>query len=134
MKTMTKGHIKNKTYVENKDEIMDKFVEKAIDTINKRTVVKSLDFEGSKFTKYSPEYAKSKGSKKVNMIKDNYMLASIEEGETTQTNTLKVKLGDDQTLKGYNHMVGDTLPRRSFFGLSEKEKSKIVSDIAKDYD
>jgi hypothetical protein len=59
----------------------------------------------------------------------NQMLSSIrlidhEDGE------LLIGIDDiSQTAKAYNHIVGDTLPRRNFLGISDVELAEILNEF-----
>ena len=53
--------------------------EKAIDSIVKRTVEKGRDKNNKKFVAYTKAYAKSKGQRRVDLVKTFSMLPSIQE-------------------------------------------------------
>jgi hypothetical protein len=104
------------------------FYELAVDAMAQRTLNGS-DIDGRSFKPYSPEYAKSKGVSvnSVDLVLTGEMLSSFEESQG-QKNVVKIKIQDgDNTLKAYNHNVGDTLPKRLFFGL--KDVGKIVKRV-----
>jgi len=89
------------------------------------------DINDRRFTKYKPEYADQKGVTRdsVNMTLTGDMLESIQ--DETDANVIKVKVGSGvDTLKAYNHNTGDTLPKRTFFGVkSEKQIGNIISQV-----
>jgi predicted transcriptional regulator len=61
------------------------------------------------------------------MVLTGEMLSSFEESQS-QKNIVKVKIQEgENTLKAYNHNVGDTLPKRQFFGL--KDVGQIVKKV-----
>ena len=104
------------------------FYELAVDSMAQRTLNGS-DIDGRSFKPYSPEYAKSKGVSvnSVDMVLTGEMLSSFEESQS-QKNIVKVKIQEgENTLKAYNHNVGDTLPKRQFFGL--KDVGQIVKKV-----
>lgn len=107
------------------------FYELAVDNIVKRTT-SGKDIDGSKFTKYSKEYAKKKGVPRssVDLVLEGDMLRSFEDSDSTG-NIVKISMEEgDQTLKAYNHNVGDTLPARTFFGIKkESEMNRIVRQV-----
>jgi len=50
--------------------------------------------------------------------------------EDVRKNLVKIKIGEGvDTLKAYNHNVGDTLPKRTFFGVKEEAAKKIAQEI-----
>lgn len=89
------------------------------------------DINNRKFKQYSSEYAERKGVTRdsVNMTLTGDMLESIQ--DESDANTIKIKVGDGvDTLKAYNHNTGDTLPKRTFFGIkNEKQIGNIVSQV-----
>jgi hypothetical protein len=104
------------------------FYELAVDAMAQRTL-NGDDINGENFEPYSPKYAKKKGVSvnSVDMVLTGEMLSSFEESQI-QKNIVKVKIQEgDNTLKAYNHNVGDTLPKRQFFGL--KDVSGIVKKV-----
>jgi hypothetical protein len=82
---------------------------------------------------YSDEYAaslpfkangKSKG--KVNMTLNGDMLGLLDMIDETP-NTITIGWVDEkENLKAYNHNVGDTVPKRDFFGLTKGEIKEIT--------
>jgi len=103
------------------------FYELVVDKIVQRTA-SGKDINGSKFTRYSEAYAKKKGVARgaVDLILEGDMLSSFEESQE-QKNVVKIKMAEgDETLKAYNHNVGDTLPKRTFFGLNESENIRSI--------
>jgi hypothetical protein len=107
----------------------EQFIEKAINVINDRTVG-GTSISGKSFKRYSKEYAKEKGSTHVNLLLDGDMLNATD-GEDISRDKVKLFVGGDtvQTLKSFNHNVGDTLPRRTYFGLQTQEAKAIVEEI-----
>ena len=96
------------------------FYELAVDSMAQRTL-NGDDINGSTFTPYSEDYAKKKGVSRnsVDLVLTGEMLSSFEESQV-QKNVVKIKIAEgDNTLKAYNHNVGDTLPKRQFFGLND---------------
>jgi hypothetical protein len=85
------------------------------------------DINGSKFTRYSEDYAEKKGVSRdsVDLILEGDMLQSFE--PEAQKNIVKIKMADGvETLKAYNHNVGDTLPQRTFFGITKDNELKRI--------
>lgn len=105
------------------------FEEEAIETIIKRTQTGN-DRQGKPFKEYSPEYAEQKGSSDVDLTLMGDMLLGVKTRRTA--NGVEIFLESDQVPKGYNHQVGDTLPKREWFGLNEKEAREIVNKIKED--
>lgn len=106
------------------DLVVDKIVERS---------TSGKDINNRKFKKYTAEYADKKGVSRdsVNMVLEGNMLSSFESSQGLQPNVVKVKMEEGvETLKSYNHNVGDTLPKRQFFGIKEgKDLQKIVKDV-----
>jgi len=47
------------------------------------------------------------------------------------TNTVKIGFTDElETKKAFNHNSGDTVPKRQFFGITEKEVNAIKKEFA----
>lgn len=106
------------------------FFELVAERIVERTT-SGKDIDGDKFTKYSEKYAAKKGVSvnSVDLILNGDMLQSI--SPETQKNIVKIKIADGvETLKAYNHNVGDTLPERTFFGIkNEDELRRILGKV-----
>ncbi len=113
-----------------------------IDHIVKRTREENKDLNGKRFTKYSKDYIEStvfsvlKDSTTPNMELTGAMLASIgvlKDGP----NTIQIGYDDqEEILKAYNHNVGDTVPARKFFGITNDDAKKLIekefkSDLAR---
>lgn len=81
---------------------------------------------------YSKEYAKSlefkaagKSRGNVNMTLTGDMLGLMDI-KRQSGNTITIGWNDaDENAKAYNHSVGDTVPRRPFFGVSKSELNEI---------
>lgn len=70
---------------------------------------------------------KSRG--RVNMELTGDMLAAVDV-ISTDGNKIVIGIDDgDQIPKAYNHQVGDTLPKRPFFGFTKAELVKITSSF-----
>lgn len=114
------------------------FAELAIEQINQRTL-DGKTIHGGKFKKYSKEYADFKGVSRdsVDLFLEGDMLDSLEIQEDEEDdNKIKITIGGDkvETKKGYNHHVGDTLPKRPWFGLTTDEVRTITDAIAAEAD
>jgi hypothetical protein len=110
---------------------LEAFAQEAIERIRSRTL-DGEDINGRSFAQYSESYAKQKGVSRnsVDLFLEGDMLESLdyEIDEDKGTVTIKV-LGDLQVKKGYNHHVGDRLPKRSWFGLTPREADEIASTV-----
>jgi len=88
---------------------------------------------------YSKEYVDSiefraAGKKKgqVNMTLTGDMLASMDV-LSTSGNAIKIGITDDaQIPKAFNHLVGDTVPKRPWFGISKAEMAEILNQFKPD--
>jgi hypothetical protein len=73
---------------------------------------------------------KSKG--RVNMTLTGDMLASLDV-LSTSGNKIKVGIADESQIpKAYNHIVGDTVPKRPFFGITQTELKDIAREFKSD--
>ena len=71
--------------------------------------------------------AAGKSTRKVNMTLTGDMLASVDV-MSVGGNTIRFGITDaTQVAKAYNHIVGDTVPARPWFGISKSELEDIVS-------
>lgn len=106
------------------------FAELAVETINSRTLDGDT-IHGGSFKRYSPEYADKKGVSRdsVDLFLEGDMLDSVE--AFPEDKFLNIRIGGDsvETAKGYNHQVGDTLPKRPWFGLTTTEAREIANQI-----
>lgn len=75
---------------------------------------------------------KSKGD--VNMTLTGDMLASIQVQDRGGNKIALYIDGEENTLKAFNHQTGDTVPRRPFFGLVEKDLREVAVDFQSDID
>ena len=88
---------------------------------------------------YSKSYADSlefkaagKSKNKVNMSLTGDMLGLIDITKI-KGNTIEIGWEDaDENKKAFNHSVGDTVPRRPFFGVNKKELNDIKSEFKSD--
>ena len=106
------------------------FATLAIETIVSRTL-DGDDRNNSSFKPYTEQYAARKGVSvnSVDMFLEGDMLQSI---TPDIINNKSIKLyvdGDIEVKKSFNHVTGDTLPKRDFFGISEDEAKNIAAQI-----
>jgi hypothetical protein len=87
---------------------------------------------------YSKGYQKSlqfkaagKKATKVNMELTGDMVASMDL-EIGSDGKFKVVLPEDQVPKAYNHITGDTVPKRPWFGISKGELNDILDGFRPD--
>lgn len=76
--------------------------------------------------------AYGKSPNDINMTLTGDMLADIDVLKSTPKKIVIGFTSDDQIPKAYNHNVGDTLPKRPFFGLNEKEIKEIRQEFLKE--
>jgi len=107
-----------------------------IDKIKSRTE-DGVGYNGKPLKKpYSDTYAKSpefkafgKSKSKVNMTLSGDMLGLL---DIIEDKGNKIRIGWDdgeQNAKAYNHNTGDTVPKRPFFGINNKELYQIIRDV-----
>jgi len=90
------------------------------------------DINGRKFKQYSESYADAKGVSRdsVDLVLKGDMLSSFELS-LERKNLVKIKIEEGkETLKAFNSNVGDTLPKRTFFGFkSKKDLDDVISEV-----
>lgn len=104
-----------------------------IDYIATRTQDKNVDVNGRPLKDYSKKYIESsvfqllKDGKTPDMTLTGSMLSNMDV-LADGPNTVVIGFTDrEEKLKAYNHNVGDTLPKRSFFGVTNKEVKELVT-------
>jgi hypothetical protein len=119
--------------------IREAFGQAVIDLMKERTE-RGVDIKGKPFKAYSPQYVKSldfaaagKSKNKINMTLSGDMLGLLDVVENKKSE-IKIGWGSDETenAKAYNHNEGDTLPKRAFFGVTEKELQKLAETFKDD--
>lgn len=111
-----------------------------VDHIRARTL-DNRSYEGGKLkSPYSKQYQKSlkfkaagKSARDINMTLTGDMLASLDV-EMGKESAVRVIIDSEQVPKAYNHITGDTVPKRNFFGLKDKELTAILEDFSDDLD
>lgn len=108
-----------------------------IDRIIERTEAGKSVNGGKLKAPYSKTYAESDDFKAFNKKKDEVnmkltgnMLGTLDIIDTAGS---KVKIGwNDSTenAKAYNHNVGDTVPKRAFFGITKQDLASVKSEFA----
>lgn len=95
-----------------------------------------MDVKGKPFAKYSPNYIKSapfkafdKSKGEVNLELSGDMLGLMDiVGESR--NSVTIGWGDeDQIPKAFNHITGDTVKKRDFFGLTKEDLDSLKSEF-----
>ncbi len=109
-----------------------------IDRIIQRTE-SNKSVTGGQLKKYSKEYIESddfkafdKSAGDVNMKLTGDMLSTL---DIVDSSGSKIKLGWDdatQNAKAYNHNVGDTVPKRAFFGVTKQDLESVRKEFASD--
>lgn len=121
------------------EQLVLKIGQKIIDYMEER-VDEGLGYNRKKLEpEYSKEYAESlpfkaagKSRNDVNMKLTGDMMASI---DIIEVNGSKITIGIDdpsQAPKAFNHQTGDTVPKRPFFGVTNKELKEYVLSEFKD--
>lgn len=105
-----------------------------IDKLISRTE-QGRSFAGTKFKAYSKAYKESLEFKafgktdNVNLKLTGDMLGLLDIKDESG-NTITLGWDDnEQNAKAYNHITGDTVPVRDFFGFSQSEIKEIVSEF-----
>ena len=108
-------------------EELSEFAELARDEVISRTQ-SGEKRGGGKFQQYSEKYAEFKGSNDVDLTLFGDMLDAVDAG--VNGSSVNIFINDElETKKGYNHHVGDTLPERPWFGLTEKEARDLAGQV-----
>lgn len=122
------------------NDLVQNFGQDLIDRIIERTEGgkaihgRNLKRPYSKSYRDSDEYKDFGKTGKVNMTLTGSMLDDIDiiddEGDT-----IKIGFNEDlQNKKAFNHNVGDTVPKRPFFGINKKELKKIAASYKEEID
>jgi phage gpG-like protein len=122
---------KYKKAVDNLKQGLGTATNETITEIQKRTQ-SGKDYKGSSFTKYSDDYKEYKskhyGSSRVNLTQTGNMLHSITSKKIK--NGIRLYFGSSsENKKAYHNQVTN---RRKFFGLSTKQKDRLL-EIVKNY-
>jgi len=112
-----------------------------VDKLIKRTE-KGRDKNMQPFKKYSPNYKgslefKAHGkTERVNLTLTGDMLRSVDVVDNKQKNILRLDFDDPvEEVKAHGHIKGaGKLPKRDFWGLSEKEIDEVAKDFRDDVD
>lgn len=88
------------------------------------------------FRQYSKEYAELKGVSRdaVDMELTSRMLANAKVKKATKEEIVLAITKNKEKLKAYNHNVGDTLPKRPFFGHYLKDAKDIARNVLSEQD
>lgn len=119
--------------VSRNEDLKDAFSQMIIDHILERTKA-GVDYNGKKFAKYSDEYKASlafkafRKSDRVDMELTGEMMGTM---EILSSNGNEIELGfpADQCPKVFNHMTGDTVPERLFFGITPEEANQLAKQV-----
>lgn len=117
--------------------LMNEIAQATIDFVKERAQ-SGFGIGGQKLkSPYSDEYAKSlefqaagKSKSEVNMTLTGDMLGSLDVIRT-RGSVFVYGLPDDESPKGYNHQVGDTVPKRRWFGV---QKNEFIDNVLSRFD
>lgn len=107
------------------------FAQKAVETITLRTL-DGEDVNGRNFTRYSKEYANTKGVTRdsVDLFLTGATLDSIDlQSQTRDTVTFGIEGGFSAEKSEWHNKGKGHNPVREFFGLTTKEAEDIAKDI-----
>lgn len=114
------------------EDLKAEIAQALIDKIVKRTE-SGKDLRGNSFDAYPKSYRESDSfeafgkSRKVNMTLSGGMLSLLEPNDTGGS---EVKLGWNdvkENAKAFNHMTGDTVKKRQFFGLKQEDIKEVLT-------
>lgn len=106
-----------------------------IDEIRSRTEEGHKSWNNDPFKKYSKEYKESLGfhaygkTNDVTLKQSGAMLLSM---DIIKESVDKIVIGwtdKEEAAKAYNHITGDTVPKRDFLGLRPSEMSKVRDEF-----
>lgn len=118
----------------NDRDVREAFFQLAVDKMESR-LDDGRDVNGKLFVGYSKDYIDSlafnafnKRKNDVDMKLTGDMRASV---DILDQNSSKIKIGvsEDQAAKAFNHMTGDTVPRREWFGWKDAELKSIANEF-----
>lgn len=120
--------------------IKEAFAREVIFTIRERTKSQNTDVNNEQFAKYAQSYIKSKRFRNfskspsdINLTLSGSMLSSMEGDSSENSRVVTIGIGSGvNTLKAYNHITGDTVAERDFFGLLENQDEEILRKIIND--
>jgi hypothetical protein len=103
--------------------IMGKIATKAAE-LNMTEITKGRNADGSKFKRYTPAYARQKGSSRVDLTETGNMLTSF---KILRKKFDKVVVGfpKSQQLKAYYNSFRGGQPLRPFVGLNDRNRQKV---------
>jgi hypothetical protein len=114
-----------------KEAIAQAFIDKIVERTQDGKDVDGKDFA----KKYSKAYKDSLAfdafgkTNKVNMTLSGEMLGTIDVVES-KGNKIKIGWSDaENNAKAFNHNSGDTVPKRQFFGVTDKELAEIKREF-----
>ena len=112
-----------------------------IDRIRDRTEDENRSIDGKPLKKYNKDYIDSdefkdfgKSARDVNMTLTGRMMDDMDVLDLSGNQITIGFVDSTETAKAYNHNVGDTLPKRAFFGVNGKEISNIKKKYKSDID
>jgi hypothetical protein len=109
-------------------EIIDKIIKRTEDGLDNRNRPLAKYDKNSEYVKSDEFKAFGKSVNKPNMTLTGQMLGTL---DIIEARGGKIKIGwDDETenAKAYNHMVGDTVTKRPFFGILESDLKEIKEE------
>lgn len=112
-----------------------------LDRIEERTVEKNRGVDGRRLKKYSKDYIDSdefkdfnKNPNEVDMTLTGRMMDDMDILDL-KGNNLKIGfLSSQENAKAYNHNVGDTVPKRPFFGVNKSDIKEIKREFKDNID
>ena len=114
-------------------DVREAFFQVALDRMEER-LDEGRDVNGKLFAKYSKEYKDSLAfaafgkDSTVTMQLSGDMRASVSILDQSESK-LRIGVTGDEAPKAFNHQKGDTVPKREWFGWTDKE----IKDIAKEF-
>jgi hypothetical protein len=115
------------------------FGQEIVRKIRERTSEQGIDVNGRPFKKYSEAYIESdifqinKDTEKPNLKLTGDMMASIQSNAKITGRVVTIEISDSlNVLKAFNHITGDTVAKRDFFGLKDNQAADILKKIVLD--
>ena len=112
--------------------------------IKVRVVQKGKDVNDNLFKPYSEAYRKKKSKRagravyKVDLFDKGHLMGLVGSSGSLQTenksnSSIILFVGGGPSKYGLNHQIGNTVPKREWFGLTDKEKAVISGQVIEEY-
>lgn len=114
-----------------KEKIGQLLIDRMLERTESGKSIQGRSFKGySKSYKESASFEKYGKSSTVNLDLKGDMLTDVDI-KNVKANSLDIAITDKlQKLKSFNHITGDTLPKRDFFGVSKGDINAVKKELS----